>query len=327
MAANVIFKFGTKAQYDALVSHDINTLYWLTDVQELYKGDILYGKGLAATREAAGLLSATDKAQLDALIASGIMNLEAIDASIAINSEEGKKTIGVQISEEEDNALILKDDGLFVAVDPIAVIPEYSMEKMGTAAEGYAATYRLKKTIDGVPTYVGDAINIPKDLVVKSGSVKTVTVDDEPYEGARVGDTYIDLELNDEEGTHIYIPTKGIIDISNKVDKQINAPDGSRALIFNEVDGGGAKFEHKDGTEAFVGVNNGGLNGLMAQIYADKMQDGRWVGSRINVYHDHIYYTSLASVLAGKARNAEECEIATMGDIAELAEKITWQEM
>lgn len=327
MAANVIFKVGTKAQYDALMSHDGNTLYWLTDVQELRKGDDMYGKGIAATDEVQGLLSAEDKAQLDKLIESGIMNLAPADASIAIRDEEGKKKIGVQLSGETGNILSLKDGGLFVPSPEIVALPEYSVEKMGTAAEGYAATYRLKKIVDEVPTYVGDEINIPKDLVVKSGSVKTVTVDDEPYDGARVGDTYIDLELNDEEGTHIYIPTKGIIDISNKVDKQINASDGSRALIFNEVDGGGAKFEHNDGTEAFVGVNNGGLNGLMAQIYADKMHDGRWVGSRINVYNDHIYYTSLADVLSEKAKNAAECEIATKGDVNAVIEMLSWGEM
>ena len=325
--ANVIFRMGTKAQYDALPQHDTNALYWLSDVQELRKGDILYGTGKNATQQVAGLLSAEDKAYLDQLVASGIMNLEAVDASIEIGSAQGKKTIGVQISGETGNALLLKDDGLFVAVDPVAVIPEYSIEKMGTAAEGFAATYRLKKIVDGTATYVGDAINIPKDLVVKSGSVKTVTVDDEPYEGARVGDTYIDLELNDEESSHIYIPTKGIIDVSNKVDRLIEVGDGSSALIFNEVDGGGAKFEHKDGTEAFVGVNNGGLNGLMAQIYADKKVNGQWVGSRINVYHDHIYYTSLEDVLAGKAKNSAECEIATKGDVEAVAEYISWQEM
>lgn len=32
--ANVIFKQGTRAQYDAIATKDVNTLYWLTDTQE-----------------------------------------------------------------------------------------------------------------------------------------------------------------------------------------------------------------------------------------------------------------------------------------------------
>lgn len=89
-------------------------------------------------------------------------------------------------------------------------------------------------------------------------------------------------------------------------------------LIFNEADGGGAKFEHNDGTEAFVGVNDGGEQGMMAQIYADKSVDGHWVGSRINVYHDGIYYVSKTAQANGSVKNDPDCEIATKGDLADI---------
>ena len=91
--ANVLFKFGTKAQYDALALRDPNTLYWLTDVQELRKGDFLYGKGIAATSAADGLLSKEDKAILDSLA-----GVHAVDASVVIGSDANGKTIGVQLS-------------------------------------------------------------------------------------------------------------------------------------------------------------------------------------------------------------------------------------
>lgn len=64
------FKRGTKAKYDALKSKDPDTLYWLYDVQRLYKGDVLYAIGTEATNLMAGLMSAEDKAKLDALSAS-----------------------------------------------------------------------------------------------------------------------------------------------------------------------------------------------------------------------------------------------------------------
>ena len=154
--ANVIFKMGSKAQYDALAVKDANTLYWLSDVQELRKGDVLYGKGKDATNLASGLMSAADKQKLDSLSA--------------------------------------------------AAAPEYSIEKQVTADGSSVATYKLKKVVDGETTYVGDAINIPADMVVQGGTVEKVTTADQPYEGAKVGDTYIDIVLSDASSSHIYIP-------------------------------------------------------------------------------------------------------------------------
>lgn len=97
------------------------------------------------------------------------------------------------------------------------------------------------------------------------------------------------------------------------------------ARLFNEKDGGGAKFEHKDGSEAFVGVNDGGKNGLMAQIYADIEENGQWVGSRINVFHDGIYYVSKAAQKAGAAKDDADREIATIGDIKALGKVLRFR--
>jgi len=107
------------------------------------------------------------------------------------------------------------------------------------------------------------------------------------------------------------------VNIAKKVDKEVSGTNG-KALIFNESDGGGSKFEHKDGSEAFVGVNDGGKDGLMAQIYADISEGGVWKGSRINVYHNGIYYVSKANQSAGFEKNAAEMEIAVKKDIQDL---------
>lgn len=88
------------------------------------------------------------------------------------------------------------------------------------------------------------------------------------------------------------------------------------ATIFNEQDGGGAKFIHNDGTESFVGVNDGGENGLVAQIYADKMNgDGKWEGAKIDVTNHGIYYTVGSDSFENRAVAANE--IATMGAVTE----------
>ena len=62
MAINkVTFKKGTSEEYNALSAKDENTIYWLTDTQEVYIGDHKYGSGLAATASLSGLMSPQDK--------------------------------------------------------------------------------------------------------------------------------------------------------------------------------------------------------------------------------------------------------------------------
>lgn len=100
---------------------------------------------------------------------------------------------------------------------------------------------------------------------------------------------------------------------AKKVDKEINGANG-KAIIFNEADGGGAKFEHNDGTESFVGVNDGGEDGLAAQIYADKLVDGKWQGAKLDVTNSGMYYTVGNKSFAERAVAANE--IATKGDIS-----------
>lgn len=129
------------------------------------------------------------------------------------------------------------------------------------------------------------------------------------------------LQKSDDNG-ETWIDATGNIDVSalaeavaKKVDRSMVGTNGT-ALLFNESDGGGAKFEHNDGSEAFVGVNDGGENGMMAQIYADKLVNGAWVGSRVNVYHNGIFYVSKANQEAGYTKNAPEMEIVVKKDIA-----------
>lgn len=59
-------------------------------------------------------------------------------------------------------------------------------------------------------------VNIPKDFLVKSATVKTVEKKDEPYKGAQVGDKYIDFVINTKEGSgitdqHIYVAINDLI--------------------------------------------------------------------------------------------------------------------
>ena len=87
-------------------------------------------------------------------------------------------------------------------------IHSYTIESVSPDT-GYLTAYQLKE--DGVAK--GAKINIPKDMVVSSGEVKTVTVADDPYVGAQVGDKYIDLTIANATTDHLYIPVKDLVDV------------------------------------------------------------------------------------------------------------------
>lgn len=83
-------------------------------------------------------------------------------------------------------------------------IPGYSIEKAAESGE-YAAVYNLTK--DGVA--VGATINIPKDMVVESGSV--VELADGDVEGLAAG-TYIKLVLSNATNDTLYINVGNLIE-------------------------------------------------------------------------------------------------------------------
>lgn len=91
-------------------------------------------------------------------------------------------------------------------------IPEYSVAKQATAEAGFLSTYYLTK--DGAQ--VGEKINIPKDFLVNSADIKTVETADTPYEGAQVGDLYIDFVINsksaDDTASHVYLPVNELVE-------------------------------------------------------------------------------------------------------------------
>lgn len=212
--ANVLFKVGTRAQFDAIATKNETTLYWLSDTQQLYKGNVLFGVGALATQSAAGLLSAEDKAKLDALVAGGgLSNLVAVDNTIIISDVEGGgKSIGVAISAEAGNVLVAKNDGLYVDASGSIDVPEYAIEKQTAAEDGYAASYRLKKTVGDASSYVGDVINIPKDIVLQSATLERANAENVPYIGAAIGDPYIHMVFNDVSASAIYVPVKDLAD-------------------------------------------------------------------------------------------------------------------
>ena len=85
----------------------------------------------------------------------------------------------------------------------------YTIEKNTRVGSEYLASYVLKEN----GAQVGATINIPKDTALLSGDIREVVNNGEPFSGARVGDKYIDLLLNDSNKTHVYIPAMALVDV------------------------------------------------------------------------------------------------------------------
>ena len=256
--ANVRFYFGLQEKYDALIERDNLALYFIEDTQRLYKGDILIATGANATSMASGLMSKEDKIKLDNLVSGTALNLTPVDSSIVIvDSEDGGKSIGVSISEQEGNALVAVDDGLFVPIAKETSVPEYTIEKQVTAEDGYASSYKLAKTVGTEKSYVGDVINIPKDMVLQSATLEVVVDTDVPYVGAVIGDPYIKMTFNDAANSSIYVPVKDLVDtytagdcieiVDNKISVKIAAEsnglvavDGALSIALATKDTAGA---------------------------------------------------------------------------------------
>ena len=118
-----------------------------------------------------------------------VASVTAADASVTVGGTSTAPTVAAKLSADADNALTLAEDGLKVVIPAAA---EYSIVKAADSGD-YAAVYNLTK--DGA--IVGASINIPKDLVVKSGKVENGN---------------IVLVLNDETNTEITIPAASLIE-------------------------------------------------------------------------------------------------------------------
>lgn len=129
---------------------------------------------------------------------------DAVVNSVAATANKGIEiagtaiapTIGVKVDPDASNALTVGAAGLKVEIPAAA---EYSIVKDQTST--YAATYHLTK--GGVNT--GVAIDIPKDMVVKSGEVVT-------NPAGQTAGTYLVLTLANATEDKVYINVGSLIE-------------------------------------------------------------------------------------------------------------------
>lgn len=123
-------------------------------------------------------------------------------ASAAANAHNAANTIAVT----QSGAKIQFTN----AAGTITDVTEFTMTET-TGTGDVLKSYTLKMGLTPIGT-----VNIPKDFLVKSASVKTCTVADEPVKGYKVGDKYIDFVINAKEGTgtesHVYLLVNELVD-------------------------------------------------------------------------------------------------------------------
>ena len=151
-----------------------------------------------------------------------------LDETTITKTADGKLCIK-GFADAEDGAQLVKKDGAVAWIKPdtttvdglstkvatleattaehttdITSLKTLQIKKLATATAGMSASYQLEK--DGVK--VGDIIDIPKDLVVESGTVETYA---EAGAWGEAG-TYIVLTIANKTSDKLYIPVEGLIE-------------------------------------------------------------------------------------------------------------------
>ena len=136
---------------------------------------------------------------IDAAKEALVATVTAGDNSITVAGTATNPTVAVKISKDSGNALSVVNDGLKVTV-PAST--DYTVKVTESSPEGYAKAYTITQASTGLNT----TINIPKDMVVQSGTVET-----DPEEQEEPG-TYLVLTLANATSDKIYINVGSLIE-------------------------------------------------------------------------------------------------------------------
>lgn len=229
--ATVKFYTGLQEKFDVLTPES-NALYFVTDTRRLYKGSLLFADMSKVEEIAQKLETIPDGSGVNVLeeikVNGSTLTIEnkSVNITIETGTENGTVSVnGVDVkvkglkdaafkTVEELAETILSGASSGEVEDPdnpgemIPAKPFLAIEKLETATEGFSASYQMVNK-DG--TRLGAVIDIPKDMVVQSGTVETVTEADTPVAGYKVGDRYIDLLLANADNTHIYILASDLV--------------------------------------------------------------------------------------------------------------------
>lgn len=250
--------------YGDIVSHDASEFEAagaasavLGTASDASTANTVYGakKGV----EEAKVAASAAQSSADAKVAS----VTAGDNSVTIGGTGTVPTVAVKVDPVENNALKLTESGLKVE---LGAAPEYVIEKEAAPTAGYFASYVLKK--NGVQA--GAKIDIPKDYLVKSASIKESTGEEDPS-GLPAGTKYIDFVINSKDAggseSHLYLNVNELVDAytaGNGVEIS-----GSNVISAKVVTGNGLSV---DGTGIKIALASGDTAGAMSIAQYSKLE-------------------------------------------------------
>lgn len=231
--ASVKFLKGLASAYAGLANKNADTFYYTTDDSQLYLGEIR----LSNTNEVVAAVERIAKNEQDIVTINATLTKIQGDASVegsikkavadAKTELEGKIGSLDALNTTNKGNLVAAINEVLNAVGAGGTAAAVTMEE--SSSEDYAKIYTLKQ---GTST-IGN-INIPKDMVVKSGEV---VVDPE---GKDVG-TYIVLTLANATEDKIYVNVGTLVDIykaeETAAQVQISIDSTTREISASLVEG------------------------------------------------------------------------------------------
>ena len=224
MAYDVKFVKGLQAGYDALATKDNGTLYFITDTPAIYLGSTKY-TSVSELTAAVSRIGANETAigNLENALSGFTLTTEGcVKAAIdAVADDLGDLS---DLSTTEKGTVVGAINEVKGAIDSLTTDSAVTVWDGGTASTGASKTYRIYQGDDGTHAagnLVG-TIDIPKDMVIESGKLVTVTEqsghfidsdNDNCDEFVSAAGTYIKMVIANNTEDKIYINVQGLIDI------------------------------------------------------------------------------------------------------------------
>ena len=253
-----------------------NTWATIQSASTAQAGVVALSSDLTSDSETVAATAAAAKALKDAIdtLNASVDTSGSVLASIKANAKDATYSTDGQGVVTTIEAAIKNAEAAAKTAGVVNVV------KQEIAESGYAATYYVTQA----DAQVGVKINIPKDYLVKSCSVKICDEDNKPVEGYKVGDKYIDFVVNSVDGSgnesHIYLLVNELVDVytGKTVDNGVSVAIDEHNEVSASISGKAiARVNIDDNFEADITAlegthakeESGALKSVSAQITAE----------------------------------------------------------
>lgn len=253
--ANVMFLQGTAAQYTAATKNQ-NTFYYTTDDKQFYLGEVKLSNAGEIVDAVERITKNENDIQTINNTLTTIQGDENVDGSIKKAVKEAKDALEAKIGNLENlnttakGNLVSAINEVLVAVGAGGTAAAVTIDTTTTTA-GMAKSYTLKQGEHTIGT-----IDIPKDMVVRSGEVVVNP------EGQTEG-TYIVLTLANATEDKIYVNVGTLVDIykakANATQIQLAIDSSTREISATVVAGSITSTELADAAVVTAKIADGNV--------------------------------------------------------------------